>query len=86
MSRFRIEFLPRAAKDYRRLPAPIQERVARALERLLGEPLAGKPLQGPFAGLRSLRVGEYRVAYRAEASSRTLLVHAIGHRRDVYRP
>ncbi|MBI5200661.1 MAG: type II toxin-antitoxin system RelE/ParE family toxin [Elusimicrobia bacterium] len=85
MSGFRIEFTPRAAKDFRALEASLQARVAGALERASDEPLSGKPLQGPFAGLRSIRVGEYRVVYRPEPGSRSILVHAIGHRRDIYR-
>ncbi len=85
MSGFRVEFLPRAARDYKHLPAAVQARVATALESLAEDPLAGKPLQGPYAGLRSLRIGEYRLVYRPALSNKVVLVQAIGHRRDIYR-
>ena len=85
MSRFRVEFLPSAARDYKSLDPSIQPRIRRALERLIEEPLLGKPLQGPYAGRRSLRIGEYRAVYRPLPKDGVILIHAIGHRRDVYR-
>ena len=85
MSRFRVEFLPRAARDFKALPLPVQARVRRALEGLTAQPLSGKPLQGPYAGLRSERVGEYRIVYRAIPEESVVLIHAIGHRREIYR-
>ena len=82
---FRVEFVPSAARDYRGLPEAIQTRVAACLEALAGEPLSGKPLQGPYHGLRSYRVGEFRIVYRVDAKARLIAVRRIGNRRDVYR-
>jgi mRNA interferase RelE/StbE len=42
-------------------------------------------LQGELAGLYKFRVGEYRVIYEILAGESALLIHAIGHRRDIYR-
>ena len=39
-------------------------------------------LKGPFAGLRKLRVGDYRVIFAILDAQ--VLVLRIGHRRDVY--
>jgi mRNA interferase RelE/StbE len=39
-------------------------------------------LKGPFAGLRKLRVGSYRVIFVLQDAD--VLVLRIGHRRDVY--
>lgn len=85
MTPFRVVFVSSAAKDCRKLDETILPRVRSALEALADDPLAGKPLQGPYKGLRSFRVGEYRIVYRPDSASRSVVVYAIGHRRDIYR-
>jgi mRNA interferase RelE/StbE len=44
-----------------------------------------EPLTGDLAGLFKLRVGDYRVLYEVLPGERTIVVHQIGHRREVYR-
>jgi mRNA interferase RelE/StbE len=46
----------------------------------------GKPLRGELVGLRSARVGAYRIVYQIDPDRRTVLVISIDHRADVYRP
>ena len=36
-------------------------------------------------GLLRIRSGDYRIIYSVEDTTRTVLIAAIGHRRDVYR-
>jgi len=45
----------------------------------------GTPLRAPFEGLWRARRGEYRVRYRIDDATRTVLVVDIDHRRDAYR-
>jgi mRNA interferase RelE/StbE len=75
----------RAEKDLRRVPNAYLRAVAAALRRLAAEPLAGKPLAGDLEGLRSLRVGMYRVVYRFDPREKLVEVTWIRHRREVYR-
>jgi len=42
------------------------------------------PLQGDLAGLYKRRVGSYRIVYEIVVERRILVIHAVGHRRDVY--
>ncbi len=49
------------------------------------EPTAGKPPQGPLAGLRSLRVGDLRIIYRHDAAQLLILVLDIARRDKAYR-
>lgn len=42
-------------------------------------------LSGDLAGFFKLRVGDYRVIYEILGAEQILLVHAVGHRREVYR-
>ena len=45
----------------------------------------GKPLDEPFDGYYSARRGTYRIIYRINEDKRTVEIHSIRHRRDVYR-
>ncbi|HEY3317657.1 MAG TPA: type II toxin-antitoxin system RelE/ParE family toxin [Coriobacteriia bacterium] len=88
MSSYELRFAPSA----QRLPLRLPERVAAAVlefcdGRLRDDPLRlGKPLRLELAGLRSARVGAYRVIYAVEDEKRLVLVLRIDHRADVYRP
>lgn len=61
------------------------DRVDRALSLLAEEPAAGKPLQGPLAGIRSLRVGPLRILYRYDSGQLLVFVLEIDQRGRVYR-
>lgn len=56
-----------------------------ALESLVEDPRAGKPLVGELSGIWSLRRGDYRILYRIDDAKRRIEVARVGHRRDVYR-
>ena len=64
-----------------------------AIVRFLRERLApadnprqwGKPLQGEKQGLWRYRVGDYRLICDIQDDRITVLVLAVGHRKDVYR-
>ena len=45
----------------------------------------GKPLTLDLAGYHSARRGTYRIVYRIDDASRTVVVVRIDHRADVYR-
>ena len=47
-------------------------------------PELGKPLTAILRGLRSLRIGDYRVINQIENAELIVLVIKIGHRRNVY--
>ncbi len=81
-----VELTHRAARDLdaiRRKQARLFPRLLDKLESLSDDPLAGKPLTGPLKGLRSLRVGEWRVIY--EVRKDAVVVLTVNHRREVYR-
>jgi mRNA interferase RelE/StbE len=42
-------------------------------------------LKGELSGLFKLREGDYRIIYQILHKERTLVIHAIGHRREIYR-
>jgi mRNA interferase RelE/StbE len=85
---FRVEFLPEALEDLKRLDRTVVRRVFKKL-RWLSEnfdSLQPEGLSGPLAGLLKLRIGDYRVLYEAHREEKLLTVHMVGHRRDIYKP
>jgi mRNA interferase RelE/StbE len=59
--------------------------VSDALGLLEREPLAGHELRGRLRGLRSLRVGTYRIIYQLADAERTVRIVSIRHRSLAYR-
>jgi mRNA-degrading endonuclease RelE of RelBE toxin-antitoxin system len=83
-----VKLSSHARKSYERLARSDPrtfKRVDRALGRLAREPDAGKPLQGPLRGRRSMRVGTVRIIYRFEKKEILVLVLEIAPRAAAYR-
>lgn len=70
--------------DIPALPETIKQRVKQAIEeRLLTSPdLYGKPLRKWLSGYRKLRIGDWRIVYKADQETVTILI--IAHRSKVY--
>jgi len=68
------------------LSSSAKQLVKRAIEeRLMTNPIGfGKPLQYSLKGHRRLRVSDYRIVYRIEIQTNTVIIIAIKHRKDVY--
>jgi mRNA interferase RelE/StbE len=64
---------------------PLIDAVEDALGLLEREPASGYELRGRLRGLRSLRVGSYRVIYQLAEEQQTVRVVAILHRSVAYR-
>ena len=83
---YRIEFTPSAARAFRKLPAPIQGRIAPKIDALAVNPRPhGVEKMGGYENRYRVRVGEYRVIYVISDGPRLVTVAVIGHRREVYR-
>jgi mRNA interferase RelE/StbE len=87
-SDFAIAWTTAARRALTRLP----QKVATAVVEFLYGSLAasphrvGKPLKLSLEGLHSARRGGYRVIYRIDDQRRLVIVIAIEHRSDIYRP
>lgn len=64
---------------------PLIDAVEDALGLLERDPHAGHALRGRLNGLRSLRVGTYRIIYQLADDDQTVRVAAIRHRSIAYR-
>jgi mRNA interferase RelE/StbE len=83
---YRIEFAPRAVRDFKSLDGSIRGRIARRIEGLAENPYPQgiRRIEGEEE-LYRLRVGDYRILYQVKAKVLIVLIVSIGHRRDVYR-
>jgi len=81
----RVVLARRARRELFDLGWPLIDAVEDALGLLEREPLAGHALRGRLTGLRSLRVGTYRIIYQLDDREQTVRVAAIRHRAIAYR-
>ena len=82
---YRVEFTTAAAREVRKLPRPIRDRILDAVEDLANDPRprAAKKLAGEQTAWR-IRVGDYRVIYDLSDAELTVTVVRAAHRREVY--
>lgn len=87
MAKYDIRILEAAARDLAHLEKPIGRRIGQRIHWLATnlESICLEALTGDLAGLYKLRVGDYRIIYEVLWDERTLLIHAVGHRREIYR-
>lgn len=83
--RFELRYHPDVAhKDLPKISGDQKQRIKRAIEQKL--PFFphefGTPLRHTLKGYWKLRVGDWRVIYRIEGKTLTIL--RIGHRREIY--
>jgi mRNA interferase RelE/StbE len=83
---YRVELLPSAARQYRRLPRTVKSSVRAAIDRLADDPRPpGARKLVDSAGYWRVRVADYRILYEIRDLDVLVLVVIVGHRRDVYR-
>ena len=86
---WKIEFVPAAAKELRKLDRQVAARIMKTLEERiasLDDPRSvGSALVGEHAGYWRWRIGDYRVVARIEDERITVLVVRVAHRRENYR-
>ena len=86
MASYRIEWKSSAAKELRKLPSPVINRVIEAVESLAIEPLPSgvRKLTGSENVYR-IRVGDYRVVYAIIERRLIVEIVRVRNRKDVYK-
>lgn len=86
---WRIEFVPAAAKELKKLGRAEAARIIATLEnriaRLDDPRFLGSALTADLSGLWRWRIGDYRVVARIDDERITILVVRVAHRREAYR-
>lgn len=83
--KFQIRYLEEVIRNHiPNISSSAKAMIQNAIEdRLTVDPIGlGKPLRYSLKGHRRLRVSDYRIVYRIE--SKTVIIVAIKHRKDIY--
>lgn len=83
-----VEWAGPALRSLRRLPDRVAPAVVEFVYAGLAENPArvGRPLRWELEGLHAARRGDYRVVYRIDDTRRVVIIEAVAHRADIYRP
>lgn len=76
-----------AETDLHRLDAAAADRVMAKIRWLAenADSVRVDTLTGRWRSVRKLRVGSYRVLYTRDSAARRIVVHIVGHRREIYK-
>jgi mRNA interferase RelE/StbE len=85
---YSLRILDAAARELAALDRQVASRVAKRVQWLAEniDEIKPLPLSGELSDFYKLRVGDYRVIYEILSAERILIIHAVGHRREIYRP
>jgi len=83
---WQIKWKDSARKELRSIDHQYQKKITRYLTKISYDSprLFGKSLSGNFAGLWRYRVEDYRIICQIDDQQITILVLAVGHRKEVY--
>jgi len=76
---YQLRIEPGALKNLNRIPERDRRRIIASLAGIKRDPFDGKALEGELKGIRSWRVGEYRILYRILKHELLVLVIKIGN-------
>ena len=84
---YTIRILEEASRDLARLDKPVGCRIVERINWLSDNlnHIRPEPLRGDLIGLYKFRIGDYRVIYEIIHEEKTIVIHAVGHRREIYR-
>ncbi len=83
---YHIRILKAASRELSHLDKPVGRRIVERINWLAGnlDDIQHEALTGNLTGLYKLRVGDYRVICEIVHNEKTIVIHAIGHRREIY--
>jgi mRNA interferase RelE/StbE len=84
---YSVRILDGARQELAKLDKAVGRRIVKRVSWLAEHLEDVKPevLTGELANLFKLRVGAYRVLYEILRDERLIVIHKVGHRRDIYR-
>jgi mRNA interferase RelE/StbE len=84
---YEIRILDEAVRDLKRLDKPIGRRIVQRINWLVEnlDNIQRERLTGDLSEFYKFRVGAYRVLYQVLEDEAVLVIHQIGHRREIYR-
>jgi mRNA interferase RelE/StbE len=86
MNNYQIKFKSSAAKEFRKLPSIVKERIQETINQLIENPRPSGvvKLKGDDRLFR-IHIGDYRIIYEIDDSAKLVFITRVRHRQDVYR-
>ena len=87
MASYSIRILKSAIRELKKLDKSTARRIVTRIDWLSENFPSIKPiaLKGELSGLFKIREGDYRIIYQILHKEKTLVIHSIGHRKEIYR-
>jgi len=87
MPMYSVRILKAATIELKQLDKPVGLRIVKRINWLAEncDAINHQSLKGDLAGLYKLREGDYRIIYQVLRKEKVVLIHSIGHRREIYR-
>lgn len=86
MALYEVTLKPSVEKDQRVLPRAVIARVLDRMEALRDNPRPAQSIKiSGGENLYRIRVGDYRIVYEIDETSKQVTIHYVRHRREVYR-
>ena len=84
---YQIRFIKDAVRDLESLNKATAYRIVKKINWLgeNAETIQPKGLRGKLAGLAKIREGDYRIIYEVIRAEKIVVIHFIGHRREIYK-
>jgi len=84
---YAVRMLKSATRDLERLDKATGRRVVKRLNWLSEnlENITPEELKGNLSGFYKIRERDYRIIYEILRNEKVIIIHHIGHRRDIYR-
>ena len=81
---YQIVYSETSRKIIRRLHPSLKPLIKQKIESLREDPFLGKALERELTGYYSLRTKKFRVIYRLDHPGKTVQIHYLGYRQDIY--
>jgi mRNA-degrading endonuclease RelE of RelBE toxin-antitoxin system len=82
--KFKLIYSETARKQIKKLHPDLKPIAKAKIERISANPHTGKLLEKELSGYLSFRAKRYRIIYKAREDTKTIEIHYLGHRRDIY--
>jgi mRNA-degrading endonuclease RelE of RelBE toxin-antitoxin system len=81
---YQVNYSETSRKIIRKLHPSLKPLIKQRIEALREDPFLGKPLERELTGYHSLKTKKYRVIYRLDHPGKTIQIHYLGYRKDIY--
>ena len=81
---FKLVYSETSKKQIRKLHPQIKPVVKSKIEKLQENPFSGSLLEKELSGYLSVRARRFRVIYKIRDDDKTIEIHYVGHRKDIY--